>query len=101
LIKQGKILGQRAEIARTGMGVGVRPERPSRFSTPEALKRAHLSAKSSASSEWCERADIHEILSISESPKKRESNSMLDADPDASMKRCRWQGELVITLILR
>ena len=48
LIKQGKIAaGSRADIARTGMGVGVRAGAPmSDVGTPEALKRALLSAKS-------------------------------------------------------
>jgi molybdate transport system substrate-binding protein len=48
LIKQGKIAaGTRTDIARTGMGVGVRAgaTKPD-VSTPEALKRTLLSAKS-------------------------------------------------------
>src|ERR1700704_4590250 len=48
LIKQGKIAaGSRTDIARTGMGVGVRAGAPKPdVSTPEALKSALLSAKS-------------------------------------------------------
>jgi molybdate transport system substrate-binding protein len=48
LIKQGKIAaGTRAEISRTGMGMGVRAGAPKPdISTPEALKRTLLSAKS-------------------------------------------------------
>jgi molybdate transport system substrate-binding protein len=48
LIKQGKIAaGTRTDIARTGMGVGIRAgaTKPD-VSTPEALKRTLLSAKS-------------------------------------------------------
>ncbi len=48
LIKQGKIAaGTRTDIARTGMGVGIRAGAPKPdVSTPEALKRTLLSAKS-------------------------------------------------------
>ena len=48
LIKQGKIApGTRADISRTGMGMGVRAgaAKPD-ISTPEALKRTLLNAKS-------------------------------------------------------
>ena len=48
LIKQGKIAsGGRAEISRTGMGMGVRAGAPKPdISTPEALKKTFLNAKS-------------------------------------------------------
>jgi molybdate transport system substrate-binding protein len=48
LIKQGKIASAgRAEISRTGMGMGVRGGAPKPdISTPEALKKAFLNAKS-------------------------------------------------------
>ncbi len=48
LIKQGKIVaGGRAEISRTGMGMGVRAGAPKPdISTPETLKRTLLAAKS-------------------------------------------------------
>ena len=48
LIKQGKIAaGTRAEVARTGMGIGIRAGAPKPdISTPEALKRTLVKAKS-------------------------------------------------------
>src|ERR1017187_4620699 len=48
LIKQGKsATGTRAEIARTGIGIGIRAGAPKPdISTPEALKRTLLKAKS-------------------------------------------------------
>src|SRR3977135_4305599 len=60
LIKQGKIAADtRADIARTGMGVGVRAGAPKPdVSTPEALKRALLSEKSISLNPSGERALI-------------------------------------------
>ena len=47
LIKQGAVVGARVDIARTGVGVGVREGTPKPdISTPEALKQALLDAKS-------------------------------------------------------
>ena len=47
LIKQGKIAGARIDLARTGIGIAVRKGAPKPdVSTPEALKRALLAAKS-------------------------------------------------------
>ena len=47
LIKQGKIAGGRIDLARTGIGIAVRKGAPKPdISTPEALKRALLAAKS-------------------------------------------------------
>ena len=47
LIKQGKIVGTRIDLARTGIGIAVRKGAPHPdVSTPEALKRALLAAKS-------------------------------------------------------
>src|SRR4249920_745482 len=46
LIKQGKIVGGRIDLARTGIGIAVRKGAPKPdVSTPEALKRALLAAK--------------------------------------------------------
>ena len=47
LIKQGRIAGARIDLARTGIGIAVRKGAPKPdVSTPEALKRALLAAKS-------------------------------------------------------
>ena len=47
LIKQGKITGARIDLARTGIGIAVRKGAPKPdVSTPEALKRALVAAKS-------------------------------------------------------
>src|SRR6266850_377168 len=47
LIKQGAVVGTRVDIARTGVGVGVREGAPKPdISTPEAFKQAILDAKS-------------------------------------------------------
>src|SRR6266704_2624752 len=46
LIKQGKIVGGRIDLCRTGIGIAVRKGAPKPdVSTPEALKRALLAAK--------------------------------------------------------
>ena len=103
LIKQGKIAaGTRADIARTGMGVGVRAGAPKPdVSTPEALKRALLSAKSiSFNPSGASAPHIHEIfehLGIAEHVK---SKLMLNADPGRpQMNVADGKAELVITLI--
>src|SRR6195256_1108695 len=103
LIKQGKITaGTRADIARTGMGVGVRAgaAKPD-VSTPEALKRTLLSAKSISFNPSGASAphvyDIFEHLGIAENVK---SKLMLDADPGRpQMNVADGKAELVITLI--
>jgi len=47
LIRQGKVLPGRTDVARTGIGIAVRKGAPKPdVSTPEALKRALLAAKS-------------------------------------------------------
>jgi molybdate transport system substrate-binding protein len=49
LIKQGKVAGDRTDLARTGIGIAVRKGAPKPdVSSPEALKRALLAAKSIA-----------------------------------------------------
>ena len=49
LIKQGKVVGGPTDVARTGIGVAVRKGAPKPdVSSPEALKRALLAAKSIA-----------------------------------------------------
>ena len=103
LIKQGKIAaGTRAEIARTGMGVGVRAgaAKPD-VSTPDALKRALVSAKfisfnpSGASAPHI--YNIFEHLGIADSVKPK-----LMLDPEAGrpqMNVADGKADLVITLI--
>jgi molybdate transport system substrate-binding protein len=103
LIKQGKIAaGTRADIARTGMGVGVRAGAPKPdVSTPEALKRTLLSAKSiSFNPSGASAPHIYEIfghLGIAENVK---SKLILDAEPGRpQMNVADGKAELVITLI--
>ncbi len=103
LIKQGKIAaGTRADIARTGMGVGVRAGAPKPdVSSPEALKRALLSAKSITFNPSGASAphvyDIFQHLGIAENVK---SKLMLDADPGRpQMNVADGKADLVITLI--
>jgi molybdate transport system substrate-binding protein len=103
LIKQGKIAaGTRVDIARTGMGVGVRAgARKPDVSTPETLKRALLSAKSITFNPSGASAphvyDIFQRLGIAENVK---SKLMLDADPGRpQMNVADGKAELVITLI--
>ena len=49
LIKQGKVVAGRTDVARTGIGIAVRKGAPKPdVSSPEALKRALLAAKSIA-----------------------------------------------------
>jgi len=103
LIKQGKIAaGTRAEIARTGMGVGVRAGAPKPdVSTPEALKRVLVSAKSISFNPSGASAphvyDIFEHLGITDSVKPK-----LMLDPEAGrpqMNVADGKCDLVITLI--
>ena len=103
LIKQGKIAaGSRAEIARTGMGVGVRAgaAKPD-VSTPDALKRALVSAKSISFNPSGASAphiyNIFEHLGIADSVKPK-----LMLDPEAGrpqMNVADGKADLVITLI--
>ena len=103
LIKQGKIAaGTRTDIARTGIGVGVRAGAPKPdVSTPEALKRTLLSAKSiSFNPSVASAAHIREIfehLGIAENVK---SKLMLDAEAGRpEMNVADGTAELVITVI--
>ena len=103
LVKQGKIApGSRAEIARTGMGVGVRAgaAKPD-VSTPDALKRALVSAKSIGFNPGGASAphvyNIFEHLGISDNVK---SKLMLDPEPGRpQMNVADGKCDLVITLI--
>src|SRR5579872_3846621 len=103
LIKQGKITSDtRAEIARTGMGVGVRAgaAKPD-VSTPEALKRALVSAKSISFNPSGASAphvySIFEHLGIADSVKPK---LMLDPEPGRpQMFVADGKADLVITLI--
>jgi molybdate transport system substrate-binding protein len=103
LIKQGKIAaGTRADIARTGMGVGVRAGASTPdVSTREALKRTLLSAKSiSFNPSGASAPHIYDIfgrLGIAENVK---SKLILDAEPGRpQMNVADGKAELVVTLI--
>src|SRR6266478_4153199 len=105
LIKLGKITADtRADIARTGMGVGVRAGAPKPdVSTPEALKRTLLSAKSITFNPSGASAphvyDIFQRLGIAENVKSKlilEQN----AEPGRpQMDVAAGKADLVITLI--
>jgi molybdate transport system substrate-binding protein len=103
LIQKGKIASAgRAEISRTGMGVGVRAGAPKPdISTPDALKRTLLNAKSisfnptgaSASHTY----DIFASLGITDALKPK---LMLDAEAGRpQMNVAGGKAELVISLI--
>jgi molybdate transport system substrate-binding protein len=103
LIKQGKIAaGTRAEIARTGIGIGIRTGAPKPdFSTPEALKRTLLKAKSiSFNPNGASAVHINEMfarLGIAEDVKPK---LILDAEAGRPQKNvAEGKAELVITLI--
>ena len=103
LIKQGKIAAAtRKEIARTGMGIGIRAgaAKPD-FSTPEALKRTLLKAKSiSFNPSGASQVHIYAMfarLGITEDVKPK-----LILDPVAGAPQnnvAEGKAELVITLI--
>ena len=103
LIKQGKIAaGSRTEIARTGMGVGVRAgaAKPD-VSTPEALKRVLVNAKSVSFNPSGASAphvyNIFDRLGIADSMKPK---LMLDPEPGRpQMNVADGKADLVITLI--
>jgi molybdate transport system substrate-binding protein len=103
LIKQGKIAADtRAEIARTRMGVGVRAgaAKPD-VSTPEALKRALVSAKSiSFNPSGASAPHIYNILEHLGIADNVKSKLMLDAEAGRpQMNVADGKADLVITLI--
>lgn len=103
LIKQGKIAaGTRAEISRTGMGVGVRAGtlKPD-IGTPEALKRTLLNAKSitfnPTGASAAHTYDMFARLGITEAVKAK---LILDAEAGRpQMNVAGGKAELVISLI--
>jgi molybdate transport system substrate-binding protein len=103
LIKQGKIAaGTRAELSRTGMGVGVRAgaAKPD-IGTPEALKRTLLDAKSISFNPTGASAahtyDMFARLGITEAVKPK---LILDAEAGRpQMNVAGGKAELVISLI--
>jgi len=103
LIKQGKIAaGTRAEISRTGLGMGVRAGAPKPdISTPDTLKRTLLAAKSISFNPTGASAahtyDMFARLGITEAVK---SKLMLDAEAGRpQMNVAGGKAELVISLI--
>ena len=103
LIKQGKIAaGTRADISRTGMGVGVRVGAPKPdISTPEALKRTLLNAKSISFNPTGASAahtyDMFARLGITDAVKPK---LILDAEAGRpQMNVAGGKAELVISLI--
>jgi molybdate transport system substrate-binding protein len=103
LIKQGKIAaGTRVDISRTGMGMGVRAGAPKPdISTPEALKRTLLNAKSISFNPTGASAahtyDMFARLGITEAVKPK---LILDAEAGRpQMNVAGGKAELVISLI--
>jgi molybdate transport system substrate-binding protein len=103
LIKQGKIaVAGRAEISRTGLGMGVRAGVPKPdISTPDALKRTLLAAKSLSFNPTGASAaptyDIFARLGITDEVKPK---LMLDAEAGRpQMNVAGGKAELVISLI--
>jgi molybdate transport system substrate-binding protein len=103
LIKQGKIaVGTRAEIARTGIGIGIRAGAPKPdISTPEALKRTLLKAKSitfnPSGASAVHANEMFARLGIAETVKPK---LILDAEAGRPQKNvAEGNAGLVITLI--
>jgi molybdate transport system substrate-binding protein len=103
LIKQGKIAaGTRAEISRTGMGVGVRAGAPKPdIGTPETLKRTLLNANSISFNPTGASAthtyDMFARLGITDTVKPK---LILDAEAGRPQKNvAEGKAELVISLI--
>jgi molybdate transport system substrate-binding protein len=103
VIKQGKIVaGTRADIARTGIGIGVRAGAPKPdISTPEALKRTLLNAKSIAfNPTGASAVHNHEMLERMGIAEAVKSKLILDPGPGKpQMNVAEGKAELVITLI--
>jgi molybdate transport system substrate-binding protein len=103
LIKQGKIApGGRAEIFRTGMGLGVRAgaAKPD-ISTPDALKKTLLAAKSiSFNPTGASAAHTYDMFSRMGITDAVKSKLMLDAEAGRpQMNVAGGKAELVISLI--
>jgi len=103
LIKQGKVeAGTSVEIARTGIGVGVRAGAPKPdISTPEALKRAILNAKlisfNPTGASAIHNRDMLERLGIADQMK---SKLLLDPGPGMPQQKvAEGKADLVFTLI--
>jgi molybdate transport system substrate-binding protein len=103
LIMQGKIAaGSRMDIARTGMGVGIRAGAPKPdIRTPEALKQTLLNAKSIAfNPTGASATHIHEMLGRMGIEKAVESKLVLSAEPGQPQRNvAEGKADLVITLI--
>jgi molybdate transport system substrate-binding protein len=103
LIKQGKIAaGTRAEISRTGMGVGVRAGAPKPdIGTPEALKRTLLDAKSiSFNPTGASAAHTYDMFARLGITDAVSSKLMLDAEAGRpQMNVAAGKADLVISLI--
>jgi molybdate transport system substrate-binding protein len=103
LIKQGKIAaGTRADISRTGLGMGVRAGAPKpEIATPEALKQTLLSAKSiSFNPTGASAAHTYDMFARLGITDAVNSKLMLDAEAGRpQMNVAGGKAELVISLI--
>jgi molybdate transport system substrate-binding protein len=103
LIKQGKVAtGSNVEIARTGMGVGVRigAAKPD-ISTTDALKKTLLNAKSIAfNPTGASASHIHDLLDHMGIAEQVKSKLILSSEPGQPQKDvAAGKAELVITLV--
>jgi len=103
LIKQGKITaGTRTEIARSGIGVGIRvgTAKPD-ISTPEALKRTLLSAKSiTFNPTGASAAYFNQVIARLGIAENVRPKFILEQEPArAQMDVAEGKAEIVITLI--
>jgi len=103
LIKQGKIAaGTRAEIARCGIGVGIRAgARKPDISTPERLKQTLLNAKSiTFDHDGASAVHINKMLARLGIAEDVRSKLILEQEPGRpQMNVAEGKAELVITLI--